>query len=238
MTDREFAREPGLLPYIYVDRIEAAVGKVTALGGEVVRAPYPEGNVRVALVRDPAGSVIGLWQEARGNVPEAKEETTMSAKATDLARRLDQVNGEAIDFVERCADEDWRRLVPNEQRSVAYLCGHIAFGYVAEGRAVHLAISGQPLPTVTVEEMAQRNLQRWERDPYPSRAVVVNRLREDGKALVEMIAGLGDADLARSFRYAWLPEMSIEAFIERVVLGHPRGHLDGIREMLESGRPG
>lgn len=160
----------------------------------------------------------------------------MNTRAQDLAQRLDQVNREVIDFVERCSDEDWRRQVPNEQRSVAYLCGHIALGYVAEGRALQLAISGQPLPTATPEELAQRNLQRWEQDPYPSRSVVVNRLRDDGKSLAEMIAGLGDADLARSFRYAWLPEMSVEAFIERVVLGHPRGHLDGIRATFDAAR--
>ena len=60
---RAIAREPGLLPYIYVDRIDDAVGRVVPHGGEVIKAPYPEGNLWVATVRDPAGNVIGLWQE-------------------------------------------------------------------------------------------------------------------------------------------------------------------------------
>jgi uncharacterized protein len=63
-TDLAVFREPGLLPYIYVDDVDDVVGRVTASGGEVVKAPYPEGNLRVATVRDPAGNVIGLWQEA------------------------------------------------------------------------------------------------------------------------------------------------------------------------------
>ncbi|HVC34743.1 MAG TPA: VOC family protein [Chloroflexota bacterium] len=62
VTGRAISREPGLLPYIYVDRIDDAVERVTARGGEVVTAPYPEGNLWVATVRDPAGNVIGLWQ--------------------------------------------------------------------------------------------------------------------------------------------------------------------------------
>ena len=63
MTGRAITREPGLLPYMYVDRIDDAVERVTSNGGEVVRAPSPEGNLWVATVRDPAGNVIGLWQE-------------------------------------------------------------------------------------------------------------------------------------------------------------------------------
>jgi predicted enzyme related to lactoylglutathione lyase len=58
------AREPGLLPYIYVADIRAAVERATAHGGAEVKAIYPEGNLWVATVRDPAGNVIGLWQQA------------------------------------------------------------------------------------------------------------------------------------------------------------------------------
>jgi predicted enzyme related to lactoylglutathione lyase len=57
------AREPGFLAYFYVDRIDDAVTRVTANGGTVVKPPYSEGNLWVATVRDPAGNVIGLWQE-------------------------------------------------------------------------------------------------------------------------------------------------------------------------------
>ncbi len=63
MTDLAISREPGLLPYIYVERIDETLKQVEAQGGEVVKAPYPEGNLWVATFRDPAGNVIGLWQE-------------------------------------------------------------------------------------------------------------------------------------------------------------------------------
>jgi hypothetical protein len=63
VTGRTISREPGLLPYIYVDCIDDVVGRVAAHGGEVVKPPYAEGNLWVAIFRDPAGNVIGLWQE-------------------------------------------------------------------------------------------------------------------------------------------------------------------------------
>ena len=62
VTGRVIAREPSLLPYIYVDRIDDAVARIAAHGGEVVKAPYPEGDLWVATFRDPAGNLIGLWQ--------------------------------------------------------------------------------------------------------------------------------------------------------------------------------
>ena len=40
-----------------------ATERVVAYRGEVVKAPYPEGDLWVATVRDPAGNVIGLWQQ-------------------------------------------------------------------------------------------------------------------------------------------------------------------------------
>jgi predicted enzyme related to lactoylglutathione lyase len=63
MSDQAISREPGLLPYIYVEHIEEAVQRIAANGGEIVRDPYPEGKLTVATFRDPAGNVIGLWHD-------------------------------------------------------------------------------------------------------------------------------------------------------------------------------
>ena len=63
MTDQAVAREPGLLLFIYVEGIDEVVERIAAHGGEIVRAPYLEGNLKVATFRDPAGNVLGLWEE-------------------------------------------------------------------------------------------------------------------------------------------------------------------------------
>jgi predicted enzyme related to lactoylglutathione lyase len=64
VTGRAISREPGLLPYIYVNHVDDAVDRAAAHGGTVVKAPYAEGDLWVATVRDPAGNIIGLWQQA------------------------------------------------------------------------------------------------------------------------------------------------------------------------------
>lgn len=66
VTSREPAREPSLMLYFYVDDVDAAVAQAAAQGGETIKPPALEGDIRVAQVRDPAGNAIGLWQFTRG----------------------------------------------------------------------------------------------------------------------------------------------------------------------------
>jgi uncharacterized protein len=63
VTDQEPSRTAGLVPYIYVDNIDVTVELIQAHGGEILETPSPEGNLLIATFRDPAGNVLGLWQE-------------------------------------------------------------------------------------------------------------------------------------------------------------------------------
>jgi predicted enzyme related to lactoylglutathione lyase len=63
MADVPVAGAAGVLPYVFVVRVAETLKRVVALGGEVVTPPYPEGDLRVATFRDPAGNVIGVWQQ-------------------------------------------------------------------------------------------------------------------------------------------------------------------------------
>jgi predicted enzyme related to lactoylglutathione lyase len=43
--------------------VEQTLAKLSSLGGSSVTPPYPEGNLKVATFRDPAGNVVGIWQQ-------------------------------------------------------------------------------------------------------------------------------------------------------------------------------
>ena len=62
VTELESARTPGVLPYIYVNGVDATLQRIGENGGEVVKPPYPEGDLWVATFRDPAGNILGVWQ--------------------------------------------------------------------------------------------------------------------------------------------------------------------------------
>ncbi len=67
VTDQAVTGADGLRAYIYVADVDDTLAAVTTRGGRVVTPPYPEGTLRVALFADPAGNVLGIWQETSGS---------------------------------------------------------------------------------------------------------------------------------------------------------------------------
>jgi predicted enzyme related to lactoylglutathione lyase len=63
MPDLPVAGEAGVIPYVYVQDIDQALARVPGAGGGVTTKPYPEGDLWVAMTRDPAGNAIGVWQQ-------------------------------------------------------------------------------------------------------------------------------------------------------------------------------
>ena len=62
---RPSSAKPGLLIYIMVDSVQATIKKVIGAGGKIVQplgADAPEITARFA---DPAGNVLGLYQEPK-----------------------------------------------------------------------------------------------------------------------------------------------------------------------------
>ena len=62
VSDIPVAGPAGVRPYIFVSSVDDVLERAVAGGASIVTAPYPEGNLRVATFRDPAGNEIGVWQ--------------------------------------------------------------------------------------------------------------------------------------------------------------------------------
>lgn len=66
ITGRPPATTPGLLIYIMVDSVAAMVDAVISSGGEIVQPMGVDALEITARFRDPAGNVIGLYQQPTG----------------------------------------------------------------------------------------------------------------------------------------------------------------------------
>lgn len=62
-TDLPATGEAGIRPYIYVTQLDDVLRTAAEQGAQVVTPPYAEGSLTIATLRDPAGNVIGIWQE-------------------------------------------------------------------------------------------------------------------------------------------------------------------------------
>lgn len=66
MLGRRAAAEPGLLIYIMVDSVAETLDTVIANGGKIVQPIGADAPEVTARFSDPAGNVIGLYQQPRG----------------------------------------------------------------------------------------------------------------------------------------------------------------------------
>ena len=67
VVGRRAATEPGLLIYIMVDSVAASIEAVSANGGKIVQPIGMDAPEITARFSDPAGNVLGLYQERTGN---------------------------------------------------------------------------------------------------------------------------------------------------------------------------
>jgi predicted enzyme related to lactoylglutathione lyase len=65
VKDRHVVRGAGVLLYVYVDDLDAALRRARDAGAQIVEAVYPEGNLRVATFCDPLGLEMGVWEQAK-----------------------------------------------------------------------------------------------------------------------------------------------------------------------------
>jgi predicted enzyme related to lactoylglutathione lyase len=63
VTGRPPSGQPGLLTYIMVDNAVATIDAIVAQGGEIVQPIGGDGQEITARFRDPAGNILGIYQE-------------------------------------------------------------------------------------------------------------------------------------------------------------------------------
>jgi len=60
---RTIATQPGLMVYIMVASAARAIEAVRSAGGEIVQQVDPHAREAVATFRDPAGNLLGIYQQ-------------------------------------------------------------------------------------------------------------------------------------------------------------------------------
>jgi hypothetical protein len=160
----------------------------------------------------------------------------MTQRVNELADQFEAVHREVVAFCEGLTETDWATIVPNEQRTVGVLIQHIAIGYTAETALIRAIVTGQPLPAIyndraILDEANARDAV----DLLPgTKADALTSLDRHARRTARYLRSLSDEDLAMSEEIGIFggASWSVEGLIERIILGHPKSHLTGIREAL------
>jgi hypothetical protein len=160
----------------------------------------------------------------------------MGRRVDDLADRFEAVHQEVVAFCEVLSDDDWTTLVPNEQRTAGVLIQHIAYGYTAEAALIRAIVNGQPLPEIyndraVLDEINARDAV----DLLPgTKDDALRSLDRHARRTTRFLRGLSDEDLAKSQPIGLFggADWTVDALITRIILGHPRTHVESIRQAL------
>lgn len=158
----------------------------------------------------------------------------MSRRAHTLAEQFEQANAEFMSFVARISDDEWRLLCPSEGRTVAALAHHVAAGYPFEIRVFNAIVAGKPLPVLSRAALDAMNAADGVAHAGSDRAETLELLRANGASAATFVRDLNDDDLTRTGAYIeGILAMSVDQWIERVLIGHIRGHLASMRTVVE-----
>jgi len=64
VTGRPPSDPPGILTYIMVDSVAKTLDAIAANGGKMAMSATTVGPMTIARFRDPAGNIVGLYQES------------------------------------------------------------------------------------------------------------------------------------------------------------------------------
>lgn len=155
---------------------------------------------------------------------------SVSKRALELSASLAQANREIIAVVEPLSAAQWRTRCPNEGWSVGAVAHHVAEAYPFHMHIFHEIGSDRPVSPVKWQDLDRLNAAHADAYANCGRADTVDLLRRNGQVMTGWVEELSDEQLRRTGRFIDdLPAWTLERWIEAVMLGHIRGHLESIR---------
>lgn len=169
-------------------------------------------------------------------IAEARSVVAMtSERAQDLARRFAQESAAFAAFVAALPAARWQRIVgEGELRSVGMVAYHVAYGYDLHRRYFGAIAAEAPLPPLTMADGDRMSAALAEQGASMTQAAVLEALHTAATTATEWIRGLSEAQLAMRGEYlVGVRALTVAAWIEHGLIGHPPAHMRDIRAALQ-----
>ena len=157
----------------------------------------------------------------------------MSSQAKELTERFKAFNNEMIAFIEKCSDEEWKKICPGEELPVGVVSNHVAIRHYGAFDWAKMIVAGEKLPEITKEANAQANAELAEEHKNCTKDEVLGFLNENGSTVVDYLSGLEDSDLDRTGYFALTGgEISTKQFVEKILLQRGNDHLSSMKKAI------
>lgn len=151
-------------------------------------------------------------------------------RAQALTQQFTAVNNEVIALVEQTSAADWQKTCAGEQWSVGVTARHLASGYRPIGGLIAAVATGQPLPPITRAMIDQGNAQHAQEHANCTKAEVLDLLRNESAAAVQMISGLSDELFDNTATgEAFGGTVSAQQIAEYILIAHTGQHLASLK---------
>jgi uncharacterized damage-inducible protein DinB len=152
----------------------------------------------------------------------------MTQRTELLATAFEQVAGRILTLAEELSDAAWDVAPAGEARTAGQIVYHMAEVYHNLQGFIQLAVGGQPLPALTMEDIHGLNAEQAAHSAGVGRAGTLEMLRQNSAATAALLRSLSDAQLDTSTEFLGYP-MTVASLAQNALVGHTEEHLASIR---------
>jgi hypothetical protein len=157
----------------------------------------------------------------------------MSARAKELAARLEEINQDVIDLISGATDLSV--TCPSEGWTAAAVAAHIGGAHrgILEG-LIQPVVAGREISS-SVGPTDEGNARQAAENAALPRDQILRQLRDHGAMATAYLRSLSDEDLDRTVTLSFTGENPVTAqqVIEWVLIGHAADHANSLRQGLE-----
>jgi uncharacterized damage-inducible protein DinB len=159
----------------------------------------------------------------------------MDRQKKDLVDRIGKFNSEVMAFVEKCSDEDWKKVCAAEDWTVGVVARHIGAGHYSAIGLADMIVQGKKLPELSLDQVVSMANQHATEHADCTREEVLQILEKTSQELQDYITRLDDADLDRTAHLVLIgKEISARRFLEMVVLQSGGGHFASMKAAVDA----
>jgi hypothetical protein len=158
----------------------------------------------------------------------------MGQQSQALAERFEQTNNDFIASVRAMTPQQWHTLVPDESCTAGVVAHHVGGAYKFQAEQIRRLAAGEDGLPINMEMIHDGNIRHREKHADCTREEVLDLLQRNGATALAVVRSIEDEQLERAGHLAMFDDRPVTPrfVIERNLIQHPQGHLQGIRAAL------